>query len=80
MNVPDLFGGETVIVENSPYKHFKQANNYRLSTGNERCKNCFYSFGKHYAKRYYKCKLMGNSASPASDIRLRDVCNLWKGI
>jgi len=80
----DLFGGET---ENhfpkektyvGPYRKFKTDSNYRLGTPEKRCKNCDNRFSGGTREMYWKCKFMGNTASEATDIRLKNVCNLWK--
>lgn len=77
----DLFGGETNIVDQtlrSDYKIFKVINNYRKSTGIDKCKNCKHSYYKQYSKKYYKCALLGCSAGPATDIRANNICDLWQ--
>lgn len=52
---------------------------YRLSTDEKKCKNCKHSGYVHgLANQYFKCKLMGISGSAATDIRLRNVCDLWE--
>lgn len=78
---PDLFGGETPIVEKvnmSDYQRFKLINNYRLSNGPQKCKNCSNICKRQVGKVYYKCKLMGLSHSIATDIKVSHVCNTWK--
>jgi len=80
----DLFGQEIVDVERkvqSPYQKFKSFNHYRKSENKkERCKTCSSLIKKSYhSKNYYKCKLIGCSSSTATDIRLGNVCNKWKG-
>lgn len=78
---PDLFGGESEIhapePNQGPYQIFRDKNNYRLS-GNrtERCATCINLIDG----RYFKCKLQGTSHSETSDIRKKNVCDLWEGI
>ena len=52
---------------------------YRKAETKERrcatCANCFLKAG--HAKRYYKCRYVGCTASPASDIRAGHVCDAW---
>lgn len=63
----------------SKYQQWKLENNYRKADNdNKRCKNCKNRFITHSgAKVYYKCILLGMSSSPATDIRLSNVCNLF---
>ena len=43
------------------------------------CKNCKYCVYTERGRKYYKCRLMGVSASEATDIRLKDVaCGMWE--
>lgn len=44
------------------------------------CKDCKYCIRENYNnKHYYKCKIMGISSSPATDIRLKDYgCSKWE--
>ena len=42
------------------------------------CKTCAEIF--RHLGRYYKCRLVGDSASSATDIRARNVCEAWKPI
>jgi hypothetical protein len=64
----------------SPYQKTKQQNNYRKSIDkNVSCKTCIYKLESHHnGKTYYKCKIIGESFSSATDIRLKNVCNRWK--
>ena len=42
------------------------------------CKDCKFLVPKKQDRTYYKCSLMGISASEATDIRLKDVaCYAW---
>lgn len=61
----------------SPYQRWKSENNYRKSDNKDkRCKNCKNRFITHSGEKvYYKCILLGMSSSPATDIRLSNVCN-----
>jgi hypothetical protein len=73
---PDLFGGDTKIVDpaKSPYTRFKQEKNYRTADGHENCGNCFFGCK---VNKYKKCHLMGVSASMMSDVSGKKVCNAW---
>ena len=81
---PDLFGGETSIVESgqhSPYKRFRMYQNYRNRTEpHKTCETCVHSFmqdgGSH---RYRKCELIGTSHGPGTDVSKNKVCNKWEG-
>jgi hypothetical protein len=49
---------------------------YRKSEDKEkRCKTCVNLFS---CRGYYKCKLLGTSMSPATDIRVGHICDAWK--
>jgi len=78
----DLFGNDYNINFQLPkgkYKIFRYKNNYKLSDNEKKCKNCINSvYVKGYTKNYYKCKLQGIASSETSDIRLRNVCDLWE--
>jgi len=61
----------------SKYQGWKLINNYRASSGERQCQNCKFARKRNYHnKNYYKCILLGTSYSTATDIRLKDVCNL----
>jgi len=69
----------------SKYQAFKRENNYRrgdIEIGlsiYHRCKYCTHSIIMHYhGKVYCKCRLMGISNSEATDIRRRNVCDIFK--
>ena len=53
--------------------HYRQS-----SSRTECCRTC----GRviRHLGRYYKCSLVGLSASPATDIRARNVCDAWRPI
>jgi len=78
---PDIFGGDTRIMTRalSAYQDFKQRNRYRLhEVEGQLCGSCEHFtrvFGN--TKMYSKCELLGISNSEATDIRKRDVCDLW---
>jgi len=61
----------------SAYQIIKARNKYGLAKNKtESCKNCIHCFGIiGNTKTYYKCKLIGNSAGEATDIRLKNSCN-----
>lgn len=76
----DIFGGETE--SKSPvrgkYNIIKARIHYRLGTKEKCCKHCSSKMRIRYNdKTYYKCKNIGCSASEASDIRLKMVCDLF---
>lgn len=55
--------------------------NYRRATGTARCKNCANSIhvgAPEWTRRYWKCRLVGCSASAATDIRANNVCDAWE--
>lgn len=64
------------IIFRSKYQKWKYDNNYRKADylSDIRCKNCKYLIKRQYSKNYYKCELLGESSSPATDIRLSNVC------
>jgi hypothetical protein len=83
---PDLFGGESVPTPykrpgyQSSYQRFKERHNYRLSTDQnrscKRCKNCRKKVMS--GKGYFKCAHIGCSNGPATDVRLKNVCDLFE--
>lgn len=86
--IPDLFGELRPVKEflneedrmrnESKYQEFKRSNHYRRADGYNRCKFCKHHFAMHYHdKVYHKCKLLGVSNSEATDIRVRNVCDLF---
>lgn len=85
----DLFGQDITVEQyldngnnahDSEYMKFKKRNGYTKSWYmDKRCGKCAHCFSKgQHGKNYYKCDLMGCSASPATDIRVGHVCNLFK--
>ena len=80
MKTINLFGElqETEVKKpKSKYQIIKARNNFGISKNSvERCKNCVHCYGiRGNTKIYYKCKLIGESACDATDIRLKNVCN-----
>jgi len=63
----------------SKYQLFKLYQNYHKSPSKDmRCGTCRHLKTYHYHGKYYhKCKLIGESSSAATDIRLSYVCNMW---
>lgn len=59
------------------YQQWKYDNNYRKANSDKRCKNCKHILIKQEQKNYYKCFLLGISGSPATDIRLSNVCDCF---
>ena len=82
----DLFGNDynenEFIKCNSQYQKFKYVNNYRVSEREvDKCLVCKHSCHiQGNVKKYYKCRLLGVSSSEATDIRLRNVCDLFDSI
>jgi hypothetical protein len=82
----DFFDGETEVSSKPDFGHMntyqrtKARNHYRKSFSKEnKCKNCeFCLSGNYHNKRYYKCKFIGVSNSPATDIKVNNVCDLYK--
>jgi hypothetical protein len=60
------------------FESWKARNNYRKADGKVKCALCenFLRI-EHHCKPYLKCRLMGISASPSSDIRASYVCDLF---
>ena len=57
----------------------KRVQHYRKADGYRRCGNCTRFYVKRlHAKTYYKCEVVGFSASMATDIRKNHVCDLWE--
>ena len=77
----DLFGNEEPAKPrpHHGYKLTKYIRRYKRSNDKiRRCKTCIHlAYTNPNGKRYYKCKLIGITTSEATDIRLRDVCDLW---
>ena len=67
----------------SKYQTWKWKHKYRKAKEKFgiRCKNCKYMIQRQLSKIYYKCRLLGESSSPSTDVRLSCVCDLFeKGI
>ena len=64
------------VVFKSKYQKWKYENNYQKADylSDIRCKNCKYLIQRKLSKNYYKCQLLGESSSPATDVRLSNVC------
>ena len=61
------------------YQQWKARNGYRLGTKDQCCKLCKNrQSGQYHGKVYHKCNLLGMSHSTATDIRLKNVCNLFE--
>jgi hypothetical protein len=79
-----LFGEEIPEVElpkkfKGMYQKFKQDSNYRKTESEDRCKNCHFAFRMSYhGKSYWKCEKMGVSHSEHTDIKVSNVCDLYK--
>lgn len=64
----------------SNYQRFKKQFQYRKSYDNDKkCKFCKHAIhGEYHDKTYWKCKLLGISHSPATDIRASYVCSKFE--
>ena len=64
----------------SKYQIIKARNKYGLAkVSAQSCKHCINCLRKRgNSKTFYKCKLIGCSASTATDIRLKDTCNKFE--
>ena len=75
---PDLFGGETEIVEPEygKIKKLKNSMGYRKANpGESQCKDCIYFNRKEFHGRTYrKCELIGDSQCDATDIMASGTC------
>ena len=60
------------------YAVWKKVNWYRKSDGDKRCANCKYFYRTYHDKAYFKCELLGQSNSEATDIRASYVCNQFR--
>jgi len=61
---------------------FKYDNNYRpCESKDKKCGTCKYIVrGKYHSKSYNKCRLLGDSRSMSTDIRVKYICNLHEAI
>ncbi len=78
----DLFiDGETDTTQEhkSEYQTWKIKHHYGVSDNKQKCDNCASLRKVQCGNTYYKCKEMGTSSSAATDVRLRNTCDLWKG-
>ena len=69
------------FIQLSKYQKFRRLNNFRLGTKEQRCKTCQYCIVNSWGvKNFYKCQKMGgvDKASPASDTKIKMVCDLWR--
>ena len=77
----DFWGNEILKQEPKPkskYQVFRKENDYKKAWDKFNCGNCKHSNHYEYHNKYYwKCSLMGESHSEASDIRKSYVCDNW---
>lgn len=77
----DLFGNEvtkeytgrhqkTLIAKKLGPLHYRKSEDKAV-----RCKTCSNLLD---CRGYYKCRLLGSTMSPATDIRVGHVCDAWK--
>lgn len=81
MNHPDLFCGESAIVEKPALtfiREWERISNYRKAEGKEKCGNCKHICGFKQSKKWYKCLLWGTDGGPATDIKVNHVCDRWE--
>ena len=81
---PDLFGGKTPIKEpvTGEFARLKKKWDYGPSESPTfMCGTCKNLIKKVLAngKNVYKCELIGDSASEASDVKLNHICMKWEG-
>ena len=78
----DIFGGETEIQEQprTSGRRYKRMQEIHGTIAGKTCKTCEHLliYGYH-GNRYFKCGLWINSASQATDIRLKDTaCGMYE--
>lgn len=81
---PDLFSDEPTPIGKVPHGHIqklKRRMKYRQAEpGEPTCKTCSHCMKLSYhGRNYYKCELIGDSRSEATDIRLKDTCKYHNG-
>jgi len=79
-DVISLFGDEIPEVDPSRTLIRKRLGpyNYRPRFDVARCcGTCSHHFMRKANKTYHKCELLGDSAAPSTDIRVRWVCDAW---
>ena len=77
----NLFGEYQPIIKAVRGKNniIKARMKYRKSGSKDvRCKTCEHIVVKHFSKKYYKCELIGLSASVSSDILVSNVFDNWE--
>jgi hypothetical protein len=62
----------------SVYQQAKSDMCYRKAYNSDSCKTCNNLVIKEYDKRYYKCRLIGDSNCAATDITLKSYCDKWE--
>jgi hypothetical protein len=78
----DLFGNEIDETKKIPSKGYARTlyvRHYRKATHKiRRCKYCKHCvLIDYHSRNYYKCALIGDTRSGATDIRISNVCDLW---
>lgn len=77
----DLFGSEfsETTIKGGHYQERKRQLEYKKSSEKSKCcKLCKFAVCHTHQKNYYKCKLIGESSSSATDIRLNYVCKKFE--
>lgn len=78
----DIFGGETEMQEKASTsgRRYKRMQELHGTIAGKACKTCGHLLIHDYhGRRYYKCELWINSASQATDIRLKDTaCGMYE--
>lgn len=83
MKVKDMFGNWTDLdppKKKTGWLEVKAIRNYRLADLKAiSCKTCEHLVRKDgYANTYYKCNKISLKSSASSDVRLKNVCDIWE--
>ena len=80
----DIFGNAVSVNEIRSKEHETIKTRFRRMYGfdeEHRCANCIHLIASKRDRTYYKCEVMGMSASEATDIRLKDIaCKRWEKV
>lgn len=73
-NDPEIKKHQSPIQKYRASVHYRDAENSR-----EACKYCsFLLYKRAYSKGFYKCSLQKISSGPATDVKLKKVCDRFK--
>lgn len=82
MRQMDIFGNEVSLKDLNQTEPRSIKRVFRKIYGfdhDHTCKDCKHLVCNERNRRYYKCEVMGISASEATDIHLKDVaCGMWE--